>query len=219
MPTTTFASMVPEIGAFVPGCPNLTIERTIRKIITDLCQRGKVWRVQLTPIAVSAGDYDYAPASPVAYGEFCDFLSGSFTTTSSGAKTPVYWKDYDTAVIQNPAWPEDMVGLPITVTSKTPGELLLIPVPEEAGTLAVYGVLRPTATATEWESTLYAEFHRCVFHGVLCELMSMPERAWTSDKESMKHGKQWTYLLNEAKDRAQRGFNKADLSVKMRPFA
>lgn len=219
MTTITYASMVNDIGAFVPGCPNLTIERTIRKIVIDLCQRGKVWREQLPDIAVTAGDYTYSVASPYAYAEFCDFISGDFTVTSSGNKSSVYWKAYDTVVAQYPAWPQDMEGTPTVVTTKILGELRLAPVPDEAGTLALYGVLRPTRDSDVWVAELYAEFARCIFHGVLCELMGMPGRAWSSEKESVKHGKQWTYLLYEAKDRAQRGFNKADLSVKMRPFA
>lgn len=218
MATVTFASMVPAISAFLPGCPSLTIERTARKMAIDLCQRAKVWRDDMAPIATVAGQEDYVPAPAFVHGEFCDFLSG-YTIDADGTRQDLAWKPYDNVQRAFPTWPVDTDGTPQYITSKIPGTVLLAPVPDFVGTLNIYGVLRPTPSATVWDAAMYAEFHRVIFHGVLFELLGMHDRSWTNPKLSMFHGQEWTFLLSGAKDRADRGFNVSDLVVQPRPFA
>lgn len=217
MSAVTFASMVPEFSPFLAGCPNLTIERAARKVSIDLCQRGKVWRVELPDITLVPTTHAYVPTSPVAYAEYCDFLTG--TTLIGTESRDLKWKTYDTIHRMFPAWPNNTPGTPLYATMRTPGSILLAPVPDTAGTMSLFACLRPTRTADSWDSDMYAEFHRAIFHGVLFELLAMNERSWSNPKLADAHGKEWTYLLNEATARAESGYNAGVLQVEMRPFA
>lgn len=217
MATVTFASMVNDISPSLPGVPSLVIERYARKVATDLCQRAKVWRGDATPFALVVGQAEYTPVSAVAYGEFVDFLDG-YTIVDTTKHNLVY-TDYALVRRLYPAWPEDDEGQPQYATRKIPGELLLAPTPEAVGTAYIYGLLRPTATADIWEEGLYREFQRAIFHGVLFEVYSLPKYSWTDAKLAEAHGKIWTFLLNQARDRAERGYNTSSLAVQMRPFA
>jgi hypothetical protein len=105
------------------------------------------------------------------------------------------------------------------MTLRSVGAVELAPVPNVNGTLYLRGYLRPDRDATAWDAELYDEFHRVVFHGVLYELLLMPNRGWSDPKTGALHGRQWTQLLAAARDRSQRGFNTDALSVDMRPFA
>jgi hypothetical protein len=216
--TVTYASMVPEMSAFLQGCPSLVIERTIRKIIIDLCQRAKIWREETLPLNTVMGEYSYGLQSPYAFAEAIDILSGTIIYPDA-TKTELSWQPYAKVQRQLPNWPQNAEGTPMYVTSKTFGAVALAPTPESVGELTVNVVLRPTATSTEWLENLYNEFRREVFHGVLHELLLMPDRSWYDEKTGMYHGKQWTYLLSQARDRAERGRNADVLSVEMRPFA
>lgn len=218
MSTVTFASMVPDISAFLPGCPSLTIERTAKKLISDLCTRAKVWTVDMLPIAVTDGGYSYSVSSPVAYGEFVEYVSGYFIN-SSGIKTTVAWNPINAVEAAYPSWPQEGEGTPILATFSPVRTLLLAPVPDAAGTLYIRGTLRPTDAATTWDGEIYKSCQRVVFHGVLHELMAMPERPWTNVAQAGAHGKQWTYLLNQGRARADRGYNSGSLAVAMRPLA
>lgn len=217
MTAVTFASMVPDLSAHLPGCPNITIERSVRKIATDLCNRGKVWKVELAPITLVVSTYAYIPASPVAYAEVFDYVSGH--TTIGGTKRDLVWNTVDQVTRSYPQWPLNTAGTPQLITSKVLKEYQVCPVPDAAGTMTLTVHLRPTMTATDWDADVYAEHHRAIFHGVLHDLMAMPGRPWTNGQGSGYHGKQWTYLLNQAKDRASRGYNNGNLSVEMRPLA
>ena len=214
----TYASMVNDISPYLQGCPSLVIERTARKIVTDLCQRAKVWRGSADSITLVVDDYDYTPTfTSDTTAEFVDVLDA--WVVIDDVKTDLVVYPYDVVRRLYPAWPQDSTGTPQVLTVQTPGAVQVAPVPDAAGTLNLVVSLRPTSSATTWPDGLYREFHRVVFHGVLAELLRMKDRTWTDVKESDRHGKIWTDLVASARDRADRGFMRTDLSAKMRPFA
>ncbi|MFM6959553.1 MAG: hypothetical protein ACKOW0_00820 [Schleiferiaceae bacterium] len=212
-----FDAMVDDLSAFLPGCPGPTISRTAKKVVTDLCQRGKVWHEDLAPVNVIAGQVAYALASPVAYAECTDVTSGYLVVGDK--KIELLWAQYPAVRRRYPQWPENEAGQPRYITSSTIGVTDLAPVPDTGGVLYPRGYLRPTSAATVWDADLYREFQREVFHGVLHELMMMPKRSWSDDKAAVFHGRQWTHLLSAAKIRAARGYNVGEVAVIMRPFA
>ena len=215
---TTFAAMAPDVSAFLPGCPNLVIERTMRKMAVDLCQRAKVWRMDAVPVSLIAGTYRYTLAAPGGYAEVID-IDSAYTIDSDGAKVNLEWKPQETLRQWYPAWPEDSPGQPAYYAKREPSDILLAPAPQATADLYATVIVRPVADATGVESWLYHEFARVLFHGTLHELMLMPERSWTDEKTGAYHGKQWTYLLNNAKTRVSRDFNTGSQAVQMRPFA
>lgn len=222
--TTPFSALVDDISAFVPGCPSPVIERTIRKIAIDLCQRGKVWEADLAPMTLTASVYSYVLASPVDYGEVTDLMDASITLADSGSRVTLRWIPLQNLRLTRPSWPLDDAGQPMYVSTSEPNSLYVAPVPDATMTLNLRGVLRPAATATEWPSYLHDEFKRVLFHGSIHELLMMPGRSWSmGDKQSAAtaqyHGKQWTYLLNAARHRVNTSYNAQSLSVQMRPFA
>jgi len=217
MPSITYAAMVPDVSAFLQGCPNPAIERTLRKVSADLCQRAKVWRAELPVIPLVASTTEYTPVSPVAYGEFVETVYGYTTIASTIRNLKVHSFDKTRRVY--PEWPMQTNGTPAVLTVRTPGTVMLAPTPDAVGTLNIFGVLRPTANADSWDAQMYREFHRELFHGVMHELLLMPDRSWSDPAAAKYHGSQWTYLLNLARDRADRGYNTGNLSVDMCPAA
>lgn len=217
---TTIASMTPDISAFLPGCPTLVIERTTRKIITDLCQRGRVWSDNAAAIPLVADTYSYTITSPVAYGEVID-VESAYLLMATGNKKFLKWTNRSALKVSRPMWPEDDDGEPVHYLTPVNGNIQVAPTPTSVDTGSIYTrvFLRPTPAAAEWPTWLYSEYQRELFHGVLHELMAMPERSWTDLKTAEYHGKQWTYLLAQATIRASKEYSSDDLSVEMRPFA
>ena len=218
VPTTVFSAMVPEISAFLPGCPDLAIERTVRKMAIDLCQRGRVWTLDLIPIAMVVAEPTYALVPDVSYAEVIDIFD-AYLLDSEGDKTPITWKPYKAVRAGHPSWPQDDAGRPQFITTNMTGYASLVPVPDLAGDVYVKAYMRPTTTATELPTWLYAEFQRELFHSTLHELMAMPERSWSNPKLADYHGKQWTYLLSQATIRAGQEYNTDSQAVQMRPLA
>jgi hypothetical protein len=215
--TISFDAMVDDLSAFLPGCPSPTIVRTARKVITDMCQRAKVWHEDFMPQPLVVGNVSY-PLLPPVPGAVCTDVTSGYIMVD-GRKRDLTWQQLSAVKARFPNWPQSEAGEPQYITLSTVGAVELAPVPNVAGTLYLRGYLRPTADADSWDAELYDEFQRVVFHGVLHELMLMPGRGWSDAKTAGLHGRQWTQLLAAARDRAQRGFNTDGLSVDMRPFA
>ena len=215
--TVAFSDMVDDLSPYIPGCPDPVIARTVRKVISDMCQRAKVWHEDFAPITLVVGQVAYDMSPPVDYATCTDITSGF--TLIDGQKTGLSWEKLDTVKIRFPSWPEQTSGAPQYITSATLGQMLLAPIPDVVGTLNLRGYLRPSLSATVWDANIYDEFQRVIFHGVLYDLLLMKGRNWGDPKLAAVHGRQWTQLLAAARDRAQRGYNTDDLSVVMRPFA
>lgn len=215
--TIAFDAMGDYLSAFLPGCPTPTISRTAKKVVTDLCQRGKVWQEDLPPQTLVVNQLNYAPLSPFAYA-VCTDVTDVYTVVD-GQKRDLTLEKYSAVKRYFPNWPDNEPGGAQYYTSRTVGEILLAPVPDVAGTLYMRGYLRPAEDATVWDADLYAEFSRVVFHGVLHELMFMPNRSWSNEKQAIVHGKQWTYMLSSARIRATKAYGVEDTAVEMRPFA
>jgi len=215
--TLAFDAMVDDISPYVPGCPDPVIARTVHKVITDMCQRAKVWHEDFLPVDLVVGQVSYPLLSPVSYA-VCTDVTDAFTLIN-GQKTVLTWEKLTAVKQKFPNWPELGQGTPQHITLATLGEILVAPIPDAVGTLNLRGYLRPSATATEWDLDLYNEFQRVIFHGTMYDLALMNGRAWADGKLAQIHGKQWTQLLAAARDRAVRGYNADDLSVAMRPFA
>jgi hypothetical protein len=218
LPTTTFASMVPEISAMLPGCPSLVIERTARKMAVDLSQRGRVWVLDMLPFALVTGTYEYPLVPTVSYAEPLDIFD-AYLIAADGSKTPLPWKSYKAVRAAHPEWPGNDTGRPRYVTTNMTGYVSTVPVPDVAGDVYVRAYVRPIAAAAEIPTWLYNEFQRQLFHGVIHELMAMPDRPWSNAKVAEYHGRQWTYLLSQATIRAGQEYNTDSQAVQMRPFA
>lgn len=214
-PMTAFADMVPDVSAFLPGCPSLVIERTMRKIAIDMCQRAKVWEMDTVPFTIVPGNNRVVVASPALYAEVTDITSATMVLTD-GTEVPLERMGYNEL---RRVYPASATGQPVYYSKVSESELVLAPTPLVTADLFVKAYVRPTPTADGIETWLYSEFHRLMFHGTLHELMTMPERSWTDLKTAAYHGKQWTYLLSEAKVRVSRGYDIGSQAVQMRPFA
>lgn len=222
MATLLFSALIPEIAPHVHGVPNPVATHYIRKVVTDLCERAKVWRVQLADVVLTPGDYTYDLVSPVAGTEVSVILDAKMLLTAAGTTRNLGIISDDQARVLYPLWPDlNALTEPRSVTRSTSSEFHVAPVPgsDDTYTLKLFAAIRPTPAATGWDEALFNEFRRAVFHGVLHELMMMPDRPWSNDKLAMYHGKQWDYLLYNARAKANKGFSPASVSVKMNPWA
>jgi hypothetical protein len=216
--TVAFAAMVPNVSPFLPGCPNLVVENSLRRKARELCSFARVWRHELPPVAMNIGQPSYTLASPFLYAEILSIVSG--TVLVDTRKSPLSRMPYADAQRLHPAWPENYSSaVPRQFVAREPRELWLLPVPSEAGTATLYVQLSPTVSAAEWEEPLYARYEQALLHGVLFELLAMPERAWTDQKEALNHGKLWSYHKAMARADAAGDFSSRGLTVQMTPFA
>lgn len=218
MALMTYAAMVKDVAPYLPGCPQITIERALKEIIIDLCERARVWKGFATDVPLVVGDYDYALAASNANARVLAPLAAKVQV---GTKyTDLTFVQYLTLRAKRPSWPVDDPGIPQYFTSAEYGSILLAPVPDESATMTdIWCDLAPLEAATGWEDSLYYAHRKVVEHGVLHRLMAMKEQRWTDLEGSKYHGRQWTHNLNRAKIAASRDFIGDSEMTQMSPFA
>lgn len=220
MATVTFDSLVNNIAPQVPGCPTAVISATVRKIVIDLCERAKIWRVTITPVAVTSGVYIYTFTSPIANTEISDIITPRLYLTSAATFKKLELTTGERVIELYPQWPSLVNLQEPKYLLKDETNMYLCPVPGTADTYTINAVatIRPSQIATTWDSNLASQYQREIYHGALHELMMIPDRVWTDDNKSLYHGKQWAFLLNSARARANKGFGRANINVAMRPW-
>jgi hypothetical protein len=222
MATITYASVFGDIAANVAGVPDVVLQFYMNKVTIDLCERAKVWRVTYAAIPLVTGQSLYTVTSPVAQTELSAVLTAKVYLGSTAI-----WKDLDVVTAEQvfavyPGWPEiSETKEPTAVTRRDEASISILPNPDaaQAYTLYLYSAIRPTLAATALDSTIYATYRRAIYHGVIHELMMMPKRPWSNDKLAQYHGKQWEWLVNGARARANKSFSRANLSVQPAPWA
>jgi hypothetical protein len=221
MATITYDSLTADVAPHVPGCPTATISATIRKVAIDLCERAKVWRVALTPLTLVSGTYNYTIANPVAQTEISAILHANLHLNTAAVDRPLELVTGEVVFSSYTGYP-DLVALgePRAIFQLDESTINVLPVPNTADTYVIrtFAAIRPAYTSTTIDSAVANQYRRELFHGALHELMMLPDRVWTDDQKSLYHGKQWTYLLNAAKARANKGFGRADINVVQRPW-
>lgn len=221
MPTVTFDSMIYEASPHLQGCPNPTLTAYYRKMATELCDFARVWRYVLAPITIVPGTYSYTLPAPYSYSEVICALGDADAFTAAGVKSKVSFAPYDEVLSLYPNWPDSASGSPRVYTRlEATKTALLAPVPDATtSTIRFRVALRPLSTATLWDEDLYNEYKRALLHGVLHELMSLPDRPWSNEKLSLYHGKQWAHYKHLARIRAGHDFTTSSRTVAMRPMA
>ena len=222
VPATTFDSMTADVAPFVPGCPTAIISATLRKVAIDLCDRAKVWRTALMPTTAVAGTYNYALVAPVANTEVSAILYANAYLTTAATTKPMDVTTGEVMFLSHPDWPNTAApGEPQTLFNTDDQTINVFPVPDAADTytLNIFAAIRPTHLSTGISTAVSNQYRRELFHGTLHELMLIPDRVWTDPEKSLYHGKQWTYLLNAARARANKGFGRASINVVPRPWA
>lgn len=222
MALVQFSAYVHEVAPHVEGCPSPVITQYIRKTFTDLCERAKVWRTDLSGIPLVAGTDAYVLTSPVSGTEVCSLLQAQMTTATNPSRQPLEITTYEDVVAKYSFWPDPTIdGYPLSVYRDSPSEFNVVPVPDNLDTYTVYikAAIRPTLTAATVEDTLMSEFRRVWFHGTIHELMLMPNKKWSNEKLAAYHGKQWEFFLNGARAKSNKGFSTAPIYVQQQPWA
>lgn len=223
MALVAFNTFVQEIAPHVDGAPTPVIARYIKQVVIDLCERAKVWRVQLDDVPLVAGTYEYALTSPIAGTEVSSIFDAKLITASNpDSRTPLAVATLEQVLASVSDWPNtNTLGTPQAVYRDNVAEFDVVPVPDalDTYTVSLTAAIRPTMAATTIEDTLMSEWRRVWYHGTIHELMIMPGHNWSNEKLALYHGKQWEFHLNNARAKANKGFGRTPIFVTQRPWA
>ena len=184
-----WSDLLPNILIHVPGCPDTLVESLVHSVAVLFCQDTHAWVEQLPDIYPVAGVYRYSETLPP--GADLHALKSSYQVSDNNAvKWPV-------------AARINVYGL-ITFDDTLDAT---------RGRIEIYGVLKPTATATGFPDGVDLNAEQALIHGTLQRLFSMPGRAWTLPAMATYHQRLYNDEVSLARNRRANGSSEMDQMV------
>lgn len=217
MADRTFASLNSVIAASAPGCPNPTMEQYIRRIAIEVCEKTLTWRYEQPVILLTQGMHNYDFDTPTNTE-----VAGVLHATINNV--PIKRDTLDAISNRYPAWPVDdpeYYGWPAVIGQLDADHFAVAPTPDALNSYNIRMILalRPTPDATGMNQTVLDDCEDVIVHGVLQQLLVLPNKSWTDRELASYHAKQYVYKTSLKRAKTNLGAPGGSLTVQMRPLA
>lgn len=189
---TTPEAWVPDILAFVPGCPEFMAERQIKMAADEFCRRTLTWQYSHANISLVAGQGEYTISTPVD-SVLVDLLS-VFRDDTLLTPTETQYLDRNYS-----GWMEE-TGYPAYYYLASKTILRVVPIPDESdGELIILMALAPPRYAASLPDYLAEEHFETIKHGALARIAAIPGKQWSRLTDPREHMKIFKNGISRAK--------------------
>jgi len=170
----SYSDFTPSILPYVPGCPDMTVERYLARVVTDFFERTQAWQVNLV------GGTTNTP--------FVVLTSGIPVDCRLTHCYELRYQDspLDPSTVQNMfrSYPSEGSGNPRLFVMRDDDALVVLPYPADvtAGEYAGRGAVTPKLENTALPDLLYDKYEEALVFGTLARLQMMPQQDWTNVK-------------------------------------
>lgn len=185
----------------LPGCPFGMVDNALRQSAIVFCEQSLAWRFIHPDVPVVAGTAEYAfvpPPDAMVYCIIYAALDGEEIESHAGESS---------ITIRN--W-RARSGTPLYVLGGATAATL-VPNPDAAGTLTMTAALKPSASSTGIDDTLFNEFREPIMHGALAQLMLSPKKPYTDAQLAAYHQREFGTKTAAVGMRVARSYTRASL--------
>jgi hypothetical protein len=206
---TTWEKFFDEVMPELPGAPAAAlVKNAIRNAGIEFCDRTWVYRVEHDPLAAEANVPDYELETP---------------TKTALVKVHRAWYEKKEIWPKSPQelatifahWPSQ-VGTPLYFTQRSPGVILLVPMPSASLQDAITAemAIKPTRASTGISTDLYEKYLEEIAYGAKARLFAMKAKPWSDAKLAAFNLGMFDQAIGRAKVQAAKGHTRARLRVK-----
>ena len=223
MASRSYTSLAARVNPSVPGCSLPMLEQYIRTAAITTCERTLAWRYEQPTYALTAGTYEYTYSKPseaviqnVMYASINDQPIDALTLEQATRRYPNWARKSTTAA--------DIAlygSQPLCFTQLTPNKFIVLPAPDAAVTytLRMLYALKPSRDSEDMDEDVMNELEDVIVHRTLENLLILPNVNWTNNELAAYHAKQFRSCVAQYRANANLGTMRANMHVKMRPFA
>lgn len=199
--TINFEAYLTEVRPDVPGCPENTMINAVRNAAIELCEKSRIWRETLAPIDVVQGEDQYQLTSANTQALVNDPVHVAYDGRPLSGKTEEELDRIDRS------WRTADENPPQCYLLGSGAVLWLNRKPDLAitGGLVVRVSLKPAPGSDGADDFIYNDWHEAIAHGAKRRLMEIPEKKWTNLALARFHGQKFTYFINQALAKADKG--------------
>ena len=204
-----FSEVVPFIRPEVAGAPDFLIERMVRDICIDFCQRTDVYLAEPEDIFIVDGvsEYDVSIPSGTELNHILDVYDNRTLL-----KPIAYSKLLQ--VLGN----ESVKGRPKYYSMRDNNTFFVGPVPNTNYTFRALFSLKPNSTSTSIPNTVGRENRPTIVKGVLARMQSMNGQPWTSLNMAQINYQGYEKEVGRIHRESKYGFAGGALTAKYREF-
>lgn len=201
----------------VPGCAEIVAVQHIRNAVIDFCEKSLIAQADLDPVTLIPGQADYdlePPANRLVTKVISLFYRNQILPPSAQ-------DEIASATFYNPsAINADQRNDPRTWMQKDAKTFSVFPIPSlrENNAITIRAALKPTRTSTSCDDVLFEDYAEYIAAGAKARLMMTPNKAYTNPALVTTQNQFYMQGVNVARQRASRGYTRANLRVKMVPI-
>lgn len=214
---TSYDDFLPYVLPDVPGCAEIVAVQHIRNAVIDFCEKTLIVQVDLDPVTLIAGQADY-DLEPPTNRLVTKVISMFYRNRVLSPTSP---DEIETATFYNAsAINADSASDPVKWMQKDATTFSVFPIPKdrENNAITIRAAIKPTRSSTSCEDIVFEDYAEYIASSAKARLMMTPNKAYTNPSLVTTHNQFYLQGVNVARQRASRGYTRANLRVKMVPI-
>lgn len=201
----------------VTGCSELLATQAIKDTVIEFAERTLIHQVDHDPVSAVAKVPDYDLETPVTGTRIIKIMKLWYSGAELDPSAPDEIRD-PTVYNQRVGNYQTQYATPRTYLQKDTNTFSLFPIPEKslvnAVTLRI--ALAPLRSSTTCDDLFYEQWVEPIAAGAVARLQMTPGKAYSNPKFAPINTSKYMVGVNEARQKASRGYTRANLRVQMR---
>lgn len=212
----TYEQFLDGVMPYVPGCPVPMAINAIRESVIELCEKTLLLQRDHDPVDVIANTVDYDFDTQSGYRVF-KIMRAWYKDVELIPTAP---DDITDPALYNQNIPGITLSkdVPRIITQKDDVTFSVLPVPKDTlrSAITMRVALKPTRTSTSIEDFIFEDYAETIYAGARFRLMIVPAKPYTNPDLALANQNIYVGGLNNARQRANRGFVRSNTSVQLR---
>lgn len=212
MTTVAIAQFLPNVLPYVRDCPDAVAIGAIRDALIEFCNQTHWWSEKLdnisTQVNVSIYELDIPLDAELVMVESMRVAGRPVRpVTHEGLNSRYGYTDWNT-----------LVGQPAYYVLTLPGEIQLVPKPQETTALGLETIvsLRPTRDAAYVTDTIYNRWAEQIGYGARARLQMVPSQSYSDPGAANAHAMMFNKAVAEARAEKHRSLTRGPAYVQRR---
>lgn len=213
MSSKNFSDFLPEVLPYVHDCPALVAVNAIRNAAIEFCEKTHYWQVDASTMGLEDNKAQFVillpPDTNIIDIKDC-WYDGRRLIPKSTEELAAIYKGAD--------W-RDAEGDPFYYTFTMPGDMRLVPAPQNASSqLSMRVAISPTRAATAIDADIYENCLETIAKGARARLNSLPGQPFFNMDLATILRKEFVSGIGEAKIKVNKGLSRASVAVAFNRF-
>jgi len=211
----TLNSFYPYIIPHVNGCPEITVDTSLKSAIIEFCERTLIIQRDHDPVSIVKDIADYDFETPLSGHLIIKIMNAWHQGTPLNPISP---DDVHDPTIYNKFALEDnttLTGMPRNIFQKDERTFTLLPIPDKTTSLSLTMrvALKPTRATTTVEDVLYEDYAEIIADGTLSTLMMSPNKKYSNTQMAGFHAMRFQQGINKVKQLSTKGYVRSSVKI------